>query len=658
MDMLKTIILRANIDTAEIDKFKKSINELSKVADGFKLSFLGATTGFVAGLAGVTIGIGKIVKSTADASMKYQKFALDTWMDNKSAKTLQTTIKAMGESVEDIAWIPELRKQYFELVNLGNEMQTPADAEQQLRYIRSIIFEFKKLKLEISYASEWITYYLIKYLSVPFAKAKQQIKNVNESLVQSMPEWTNVVARILSIIVMAGINFGRFIIDIKRTIDKFFTVFPDSMRKIGKFIALISLAFISNPVLATLASIVLLIDDLYAYIDGRKSLLPSVWSYLIYEWGKFQLELEAAKPKIKKLYIEWSKSIADAVKEFSKLNFEFELGKTRANVGDTLNNSVTAVGEASETVYDVYKDFVGILLLSLEKRGLIDQLKSTMSAVSESFKLITGIFKKIMVKLHIFSEGNMMKSFTSWFVDELATIIKNGLTLVEAGAHIISSILLFAVGDIAGGKKEAALAAAAIIKFAAGFTGKSSGKQSSGKTGLNIASGVEDADLSNTKQYIVDKVKALNDWAVDNFGKSIIVSGGWRSAENNASVGGAEGSYHLSGEAVDIDVSNFTYEERLQLFYEAGELGFNTDSDVIYHDRGSGYHMHLQPAAGNVIDTSADLSRSYTVAPLGYTPANNIKRLGTLDFNFAGDNVTPIDVREAVATSVKGVCEC
>lgn len=111
---------------------------------------------------------------------------------------------------------------------------------------------------------------------------------------------------------------------------------------------------------------------------------------------------------------------------------------------------------------------------------------------------------------------------------------------------------------------------------------------------LSIANNVEDNDLSHTNTNLVDRVKVLNNWATDNLGQGITVTSGWRSPENNAASNGAEHSHHLDGNAMDISTEGLNDDQRQALFQKAGELGFNTDPDIIYHDKGSGYHMHLQ----------------------------------------------------------------
>lgn len=74
------------------------------------------------------------------------------------------------------------------------------------------------------------------------------------------------------------------------------------------------------------------------------------------------------------------------------------------------------------------------------------------------------------------------------------------------------------------------------------------------------------------------------------------ISSAARSAEHNAEVGGAEGSYHIDsgngGNAVDIVLPEGTSQEQAEAvaerFRQTGAF-----EEVLFHDAGSGYHLHL-----------------------------------------------------------------
>lgn len=88
-----------------------------------------------------------------------------------------------------------------------------------------------------------------------------------------------------------------------------------------------------------------------------------------------------------------------------------------------------------------------------------------------------------------------------------------------------------------------------------------------------------------------------------------VISSANRTPEHNAEVGGAANSYHTHGDAVDIVLPDSTTEEQaqavLQRFKDTGAF-----KEVLFHDAGSGYHLHLggyQGGLGNgSINTAAE----------------------------------------------------
>jgi hypothetical protein len=112
---------------------------------------------------------------------------------------------------------------------------------------------------------------------------------------------------------------------------------------------------------------------------------------------------------------------------------------------------------------------------------------------------------------------------------------------------------------------------------------------------------IEDTGLQHTNPALVNAVKSLNGWVYNNFGEDLTVSGGWRSPEHNAEVNGAEHSHHLDGEAIDIVVpENFTEEQLESIKEKAKSMGFNSDGEDMFHDKGSGYHLHLTLPVGKL----------------------------------------------------------
>ena len=107
---------------------------------------------------------------------------------------------------------------------------------------------------------------------------------------------------------------------------------------------------------------------------------------------------------------------------------------------------------------------------------------------------------------------------------------------------------------------------------------------------LPVQDGLYDSGLSHTNKRLLQQVTSLNSWAYNKFGKDMVVSGGWRDEAYNAQVNGSPTSLHLQGQALDIDVSSFSPEERDEIVNKAQSMGI---TEVLYHDAGTGLHLHL-----------------------------------------------------------------
>lgn len=77
------------------------------------------------------------------------------------------------------------------------------------------------------------------------------------------------------------------------------------------------------------------------------------------------------------------------------------------------------------------------------------------------------------------------------------------------------------------------------------------------------------------------------------------ISSAYRTPEHNREVGGVEGSYHTKGDAVDIVLPDGITDEQAQAvkkrFEDTGAF-----EDVLFHDAGSGYHLHLEGYKGGL----------------------------------------------------------
>ena len=79
-------------------------------------------------------------------------------------------------------------------------------------------------------------------------------------------------------------------------------------------------------------------------------------------------------------------------------------------------------------------------------------------------------------------------------------------------------------------------------------------------------------DLKGSGKNISDILINMLDIVRKKYGKSVVINSGYRTPEHNAKVGGASGSSHLKGLAVDIACKNST--DRFKLINILLQVGF------------------------------------------------------------------------------------
>ncbi|MDQ9774969.1 hypothetical protein RF263_09275, partial [Acinetobacter baumannii] len=73
----------------------------------------------------MTVGL---IRGVVDADMEFKKLGQSMWITKGSAKRLSIALKAMHASVDDVAWVPELRRRFFRLSREVSRYGTPEDA--------------------------------------------------------------------------------------------------------------------------------------------------------------------------------------------------------------------------------------------------------------------------------------------------------------------------------------------------------------------------------------------------------------------------------------------------------------------------------------------------------------------------------------------------
>lgn len=438
------VSLGAVINNAQFSEFNNTLNKAKSAVTKLSDSAMDTTTSLgkmVTGLSAVASAItavgfatAKTIKSVADADMKYQVLAKDIWTTKENAKSLQLALDTMGAKLEDVAWIPELREQFMRLRTEMQELQTPADANNQLKYIRSIGYEWQSFMLKLKMLKEWVAYYLIKYLANPIERVRQGLKDINENLKMNMPSWGNKIAKALTIVVNLGMNLARFGKTAIDTISRFFNMLPEGAQKVIKFISVIGLVMKLNPFIAAMTALILLIDDFYAYIDGRKSArtLAPVWKKLLEIWDNLQVYFEKGEHYLQLI--------------ISLLNTKAlpELKNWWSTFKQIMDNLAELFFRILEILKYMFQDFdvIGLFML------MGDSVSSLVGGVLDLVEAIVELLAKLF--------GLSVKGKDVWwaFGKGIENTIRLMLRLVKLTGDLFSALSIAKTGDFKGAFKQ------------------------------------------------------------------------------------------------------------------------------------------------------------------------------------------------------------
>lgn len=341
------------------------------------------------------------VVGVAKADMEYTKLAASMWTTKETAKALSVAMKTMGVSQEDLAWVPELREQFFRLREEINRFATPEDADAQLRYIREIGYDIQTLFVRLKMLKEWIAYYLIRYLEPYIKDFKAFINWLLDKLGEDLPGLARKVARamstvlspVLATIKVLGMAIGK--------VYDFIVSLPDNVKKWGAIFAVVGAVIMSGPfglLIAGLTAAMLLLEDFVGYMNGWDSSadLAPIWEALLAfkdgtgsDWlNDFktklseiadildhivnELQLEEVFRSIKTAAEELGKGLSDLWKEQKKELEEFlkKLGIGLPQVKTFFGTIANGISEAIKTLANFAK-LVGRVLqaASLIKEG-------------------------------------------------------------------------------------------------------------------------------------------------------------------------------------------------------------------------------------------------------------------------------------------------
>lgn len=399
---------------AEVDKdafagAAKAINNLSGMLG--KLGSILKYGAIFAGLAKVTEAVIDNIKAVASADLEYQKLAQSMWVTKDTAKTLSVVLKTMGASQEDVAWVPELREQFFRLRQEMAELSTPADADNQLAWIREIGYDVQSLQLKLKMFKEWVVYYLIKELQ-PYIKEFQEfIRWLNDKFGKSLPALARKVASVLASVVRVAMSLVKALKWVFEGIYNFIDALPSKTKALVAVFAVVGAAIMAGPfglMMMAIGTALIMLEDFFGYLEGRESsnTLKPLWKWLTDENNPLRRLIEKLK-----------EGIAFILEKLTELFEKVFTEERQEKLKKTVANIAKGVAEIAEGLATIVESIFG---------------------------------KKYPV----------VKKFWDFFLTAVGKVVDKVLTLTNSMGHLMRALGKAMQGDFKGAREEFINAAA------------------------------------------------------------------------------------------------------------------------------------------------------------------------------------------------------
>lgn len=399
---------------AEVDKdafagAAKAINNLSGMLG--KLGSILKYGGIFVGLAKVTEAVIDNIKAVASADLEYQKLAQSMWVTKDTAKTLSVVLKTMGASQEDVAWVPELREQFFRLRQEMAELSTPADADNQLAWIREIGYDVQSLQLKLKMFKEWVVYYLIKELQ-PYIKEFQEfIRWLNDKFGKSLPALARKVASVLASVVRVAMSLVKALKWLFEGIYNFIDALPSKTKALVAVFAVVGAAIMAGPfglMMMAIGTALIMLEDFFGYLEGRESsnTLKPLWKWLTDENNPLRRLIEKLK-----------EGIAFILEKLTELFEKVFTEERQEKLKKTVANIAKGVAEIAEGLATIVESIFG---------------------------------KKYPV----------VKKFWDFFLTAVGKVVDKVLTLTNSMGHLMRALGKAMQGDFKGAREEFINAAA------------------------------------------------------------------------------------------------------------------------------------------------------------------------------------------------------
>lgn len=205
IEVLKSYLVNLGfqVNQPELRKFEVGLKDAAGLVES-------ATTGVVKSLikwqvAGITAftGISGAVIGMADqvatADQRYRLLGLRMMMSTEQARKMQVSLDALGVSLEEAIWDPELRARFIEMGELQDKLATKlgTNFKANMVAIRDVKQRFQELRIEFEYVSMAFVSKLAEVLGPQLTLLQAKFESFTAYVIEHIPEWSDEFSTVL-----------------------------------------------------------------------------------------------------------------------------------------------------------------------------------------------------------------------------------------------------------------------------------------------------------------------------------------------------------------------------------------------------------------------------------------------------------------------------
>ena len=197
------VALGYELKAGELQKFtnflKQAETAVHKHTDGIAKDLFKIQIGLTSTFLAVGTAVVALADKVAMADQTWRLMGLHMFTTKETARSFDIALKALGATIDDVAWDQELHGRFVKLIDDQRIMskELGGNFDQTMRSIRDIRFEWSRFEVELQYLSFSVINDLFKQLGFGSGTFLEKLQKFNDWIRDNLPTITSAINSVL-----------------------------------------------------------------------------------------------------------------------------------------------------------------------------------------------------------------------------------------------------------------------------------------------------------------------------------------------------------------------------------------------------------------------------------------------------------------------------